>query len=106
MMAGTSARPREGRRRGFAGLPGTANGLKEALEPWGRDDPQHDEIVRPFVDQLVGDVVAEEAGGAGYQRVAGASHHDPATALEADLELDLVAVRVLPHSASRRDGLV
>src|SRR5262245_13419456 len=99
-------RAREGGWRGLPWMPRPANGLKEPLEPGRRDDPQHDEIVGPFVDQFVGDVVAEEAGGAGHQRVAGSTYHDPATAPEADLELDLVAVRVLPHPASRRDGLV
>src|SRR4029453_16236695 len=68
--------------------------------------PEHHELVVAVVDDLVLDVVAQEAGGAGHQRVLGALDEDPALPPEADLELDLIAVRVLAHAAAGRNGLV
>src|SRR6185295_10900393 len=99
-------RPLERHRRGIARRAGPADGLEEVLEAVRGDDPQHHEVVlRALVDELVLDVEAQEARGARHQRVALAVHHHAALASEADLQLDLVAVRVLAHAAAGGDGL-
>src|SRR5205814_5565327 len=82
------------------------DGLEEVLEPGRRDDPQHHEIVPAVVDELVLHVVAEHARGARYERMRGAVDHDVARAAEADLQLDLIAMGVLAHTPSGRDGLI
>src|SRR5215813_8075456 len=97
---------RERRRRGIARGPRPTDGLEEVLEPVGGDQPHHDEIFVAVVDDLVLDVVAEKAGRAGDERLLHAVHHDVAAAAEADLQLDLIAVRVLAHPAAGRDGLI
>src|SRR5690349_6425946 len=45
-----------------------ADGPEELLEPVRRDQPHHHEVVGTVVDDLVLDVVAEEARGAGHER--------------------------------------
>src|SRR5262249_40201467 len=55
---------------------------------------------------LVLDVGAQEARRARHQRMAHAVDDHPALPPEADLQLDLVAMRVLAHAAPGRDGLV
>src|SRR5262249_56807275 len=97
--------PLEGCRRGRPRLPGPADGLEELLEARRRNDPQHHEIVGAFVDDLVLDVVAEETGGAGHEPVLHAIDHDPPAAAEADLQLHLLAVRVLADTPARRHAL-
>src|SRR5262245_63864095 len=87
--------PLEGRGSRRAALPRPANGLEELLEARRRDDPHHHELVGALVDDLVPDVVAEEARGARHQPVRDTvDHHAPLPA-EADLQLHLAAVRVL-----------
>jgi hypothetical protein len=54
---------------------------------------------------IVLDVVTEEARRPGHEIVALAVDHDAASTAETDLELDLVAVRVLANPAARRDRL-
>src|SRR4029450_769743 len=96
----------EGGRRRLPGFARPADGLEEVLEPGWGDHPEHDQVlVGTLVDQLVLDVVAEEARGARHQRMAYSVHHRAPAAAEADLQLDLVAVRVLAHAAARGDGL-
>src|SRR5262249_6389685 len=72
--------PLEGCGSGRAGLWGAADGLEEVLEPWRGDDPEHHEIIGALVDDLVFDVVAEEARGAGHEPMLRAVDHDPPAA--------------------------
>src|SRR5687768_7496685 len=76
------------------------------LEPRRRNDPHHHEIFGTVIDDLVLDLGAEEAGGAFDERMPRTIDHHVAPSAEADLQLDLIAVRVLAHAAPGRDGLV
>src|SRR5262245_62049778 len=96
----------ERRRLGLARATGTADRLEEVLEPRRRHDPEHDEVLVALVEDLVPHVVSKEAGGSRDQGMAlPRDDHAPSTA-EADLELDLVTMRVLADPTARRDGLV
>src|SRR5262245_64247028 len=76
--------------RGLARLARPADDLEEVLEAGRGDDPEHDQVlVGTLVDQLVLDLVAEEARGARHQRMAHSVHHRAPAAAEADLQLDL-----------------
>src|SRR5215831_19163374 len=99
-------RTRERRGRGLAGRARPADRLEEVLEPRRRGQPEHHELVVGLVDDLVLDVAAEEARRARHQRMAHAVDNHAPPAAEADLQLDLIAVRVLAHAAPRRDGLI
>src|SRR5207244_8931730 len=92
-------------RRRLARGAGPADRFEKVLESGRRDQPEHHELLVGLVDDLVLDLVAEEARGARYQRMVHAVDHHPPAATEADLQLDLVSVRVLAHAAARRDGL-
>src|SRR5262245_27400912 len=86
---------RERDRRRLARSTGPADRREEVLEAGRRDHPEHHELVGPLVDDLVLDVVAEQASRAGYQRMTLTVDHHASAAPKADLQLDLVAVRVL-----------
>src|SRR5207249_7148378 len=60
-----SLRSRERRGRGLTRRARPADRLEEFLEAMGRDEPHHHEVLGAVVHDLVLDVVAEEAGGAG-----------------------------------------
>src|SRR5262245_49462211 len=62
-------RPRERLGRGLAGRARPADRLEEALETGRRDQPEHDQLVVGLVDDLVLDVVAEEARRARHERM-------------------------------------
>src|SRR5712664_2643013 len=62
-------RPRERRRRGLPPRARPADRLEELLEAVRGDQPHHHEVLVAVVDDLVLDVVAEEARGAGDERV-------------------------------------
>src|SRR5262245_55916343 len=97
---------RERRRRLVARGPRPADRLEEVFEAVRRDQPHHDEILVAVVDDLVLDVIAEKTRGAGDERLLRAVDHDVTAAAKADLQLDLVAVRMLAHAAAGRDRLV
>jgi hypothetical protein len=97
--------PIEGRRFRFPRTAYPTNGLEKLLEPGRCHDPDHDEIFRAFVDDLVLDVIAEEAGGARHEAVCCAVDQDTASATKADLQFDLPAVRVLANASARCDAL-
>src|SRR5262249_27544813 len=88
-----------------ARLTGPADGLEKVLEPRRGGDPEHHEIVGALAGDLVRDVVAEEAGGAGHESMFRAVDHDPPAAAEADLQLHLLAVRVLANTPAGRHAL-
>src|SRR5262245_43587559 len=98
-------RPLEWRGSRRAHLAGPADGLEKVLESRRGDDPEHHEIVGALVDDLVLDVVAEEACGAGHEPMLRAVDHDPPAAAEADLQLYLLAVRVLANAPAGRHAL-
>src|SRR6266850_1657191 len=95
----------EGCGRPLTGRAPTPDRLEELFEPGRCHHPEHHEVFVPLIDDLVLDVVTEEARGAGYQPMRGAVHDHAAAAAEADLQLDLFAVRVLPDTPARRDAL-
>src|SRR5262249_34443035 len=98
--------PLKWRRRKRPWLPCAPDHLEEVFEAGWGDDPDHHEIlIWALVDQLVLDVIPQEARSTGDERVAHAIDHRPPGSAEADLQLDLVTVRVLAHAAARRDGL-
>src|SRR2546422_9910185 len=99
-------RSRERRGRGLPRRARPADRLEEFLEAMGRDEPHHHEVLGAVVHDLVLDVVAEEAGGAGDERVLRAVDQHVTAAAEADLQFDLGAVRGLAHAAARRDRLI
>src|SRR5262249_13850312 len=82
------------------------DGREEVLEPGGRDDPHHHEILVSVVPDGLLHSRGDEAGRPRHQRAGLAVDDDVTAAAEADLELQLVGVRVLAATTTGRDGRV
>src|SRR6266481_5336737 len=91
--------------RRLAGPPWSADRGKEIVQPRRQIGPGHLELARPVVDDLVADAGTGIDGGTRDKGVRHPVDEDRASPLEAEQDLPVRRVAVLPHKAARRDYL-